>query len=142
MSGLFESIVRLRRTSASSRLGPPHESDLSSAEPTPRVNGTAPTNGGPPAHAEVALNGSAPAEVEEEPVPVAVEPESAGEDEEPMAVPVEPPPPRRPYQSSPPPPRSNRNTRRNPRNPRHPRNPTPSPPAFSSAAGSGAARAT
>ncbi len=72
MSGLFESIVRRRRASASSRLGPPPESDLPSAEPTPHVNGTAATNGGPPALAHVALNGSAPAKVEadfgEEPV--------------------------------------------------------------------------
>jgi hypothetical protein len=59
MSGILERIVRRRRASASSRLGPPPESELPSALAPTHVNGTAPANGGPPAYATPPLNGAA-----------------------------------------------------------------------------------
>jgi hypothetical protein len=94
MSGLIDSIVRRRRASASSRLGPPPQADL---PPAPQhVNGTAPPNGGPPEHAH--LNGAAPVAepppppVAEPPPPPVAEPPAAPVAEPPAAPVTEPPP--------------------------------------------------
>jgi hypothetical protein len=94
MSGLLDSIVRRRRASASSRLGPPSQADLSPAPQ--RVNGIAPPNGGPPPHAQ--LNGAAPVTeppprvVEPEPEPERLIEEPEPDEPAPLAEPQEPQP--------------------------------------------------
>jgi hypothetical protein len=86
MSGILERIVRRRRATASSRLGPPPGSEIPPAPAISHVNGTAPVNGGPPVHAETQTNGGAPVLAPEpEPVEAAVPP-LAEPEPEPEAV--------------------------------------------------------
>ena len=61
MSGLLERIVRTRRAAASSRPGPQDQSGLPPAPATPRVNGSAPANGGAPTLAPPSTTPETPA---------------------------------------------------------------------------------